>query len=158
MRLIAGRMFLWLVLGLMLAWGSPAVSQTQTGATSGQKVEPNIFDGFALRLEQIATALNREGVSSTELTGYRDEILSIQAKAQAEITSVQPKLDEVNARLSQLGDPPENDADELEEVAMQRELLTLSADANDEGTNALMSDYIRAQEKLVWMYSAFLGR
>ncbi|MCB1491232.1 MAG: mechanosensitive ion channel family protein, partial [Rhodobiaceae bacterium] len=123
MRLIAGRMFLWLVLGLMLAWGSPAVSQTQTGATSGQKVEPNIFDGFALRLEQIATALNREGVSSTELTGYRDEILSIQAKAQAEITSVQPKLDEVNARLSQLGDPPENDADELEEVAMQRELL-----------------------------------
>ncbi len=28
----------------------------------------------------------------------------------------------------------------------------------DEGTNALMSDYIREQEKLVWMYSAFLGR
>ena len=26
------------------------------------------------------------------------------------------------------------------------------------GTNALMSDYIREQEKLVWMYSAFLGR
>ena len=34
----------------------------------------------------------------------------------------------------------------------------LSADANDEGTNALMSDYIRAQEKLVWMYGAYLGR
>jgi len=43
-------------------------------------------------------------------------------------------------------------------IAMQRELLELSADANDEGTNALMSDYIRAQEKLVWMYSAFLGK
>ena len=43
-------------------------------------------------------------------------------------------------------------------IAMQRDLLVLSADANDEGTNALMSDYIRAQEKLVWMYSAFLGR
>ena len=41
-------------------------------------------------------------------------------------------------------------------ISMQRELLNLSADANDEGTNALMSDYIRAQEKLVWMYSAFL--
>ncbi|MEZ5027330.1 MAG: hypothetical protein R2765_00930 [Ferruginibacter sp.] len=39
---------------------------------------------------------------------------------------------------------------------MQRELLNLSADANDEGTNALMSDYIRAQEKLVWMYSAYI--
>jgi starvation-inducible DNA-binding protein len=42
-------------------------------------------------------------------------------------------------------------------ITLQRELLVLSADAGDEGTNALMSDYIRAQEKLVWMYSAFLG-
>ena len=43
-------------------------------------------------------------------------------------------------------------------IALQREILNLSADAGDEGTNALMSDYIRAQEKLVWMYSAFLNR
>ena len=43
-------------------------------------------------------------------------------------------------------------------ISLQRELLTLSAEANDEGTNALMSDYIRAQEKLVWMYSAFLNK
>lgn len=41
-------------------------------------------------------------------------------------------------------------------ISLQRELLNLSADANDEGTNALMSDYIREQEKLVWMYSAYL--
>jgi starvation-inducible DNA-binding protein len=40
----------------------------------------------------------------------------------------------------------------------QRELLSLSAEVNDEGTNALMSDYIREQEKLVWMYSAFLNK
>ncbi|HQW02400.1 MAG TPA: ferritin-like domain-containing protein, partial [Saprospiraceae bacterium] len=37
-----------------------------------------------------------------------------------------------------------------------RELLDLAADANDEGTNALMSDYIREQEKMVWMYSAYI--
>jgi len=43
-------------------------------------------------------------------------------------------------------------------IILERELLTLSADAEDEGTNALMSDYIRLQEKLVWMYSAFLNR
>ena len=41
-------------------------------------------------------------------------------------------------------------------ITMQRELLNLSGDANDEGTNALMSDYIRAQEKSVWMYSAYI--
>lgn len=41
-------------------------------------------------------------------------------------------------------------------ITLQRELLDLSEKYNDEGTNALMSDYIRAQEKLVWMYSAYL--
>lgn len=43
-------------------------------------------------------------------------------------------------------------------IILQRELLELSARANDEGTNALMSDYIRAQEKMVWMYSAYLKK
>lgn len=42
-------------------------------------------------------------------------------------------------------------------ITKERELLDLSADAGDEGTNALMSDYIRQQEKLVWMYSAYLN-
>jgi starvation-inducible DNA-binding protein len=42
-------------------------------------------------------------------------------------------------------------------LVLQRELLDYAAEAGDEGTNALMSDYIRAQEKQVWMYSAFLG-
>lgn len=40
----------------------------------------------------------------------------------------------------------------------QRDILDLSDEADDEGTNALMSDYIREQEKLVWMYTAFLAR
>lgn len=39
----------------------------------------------------------------------------------------------------------------------QRKLLAISGKCDDEGTNALMSDYIREQEKLVWMYSAYLG-
>lgn len=40
----------------------------------------------------------------------------------------------------------------------QREILDYSGKIDDEGTNALMSDYIREQEKLVWMYSAFLHK
>jgi starvation-inducible DNA-binding protein len=42
-------------------------------------------------------------------------------------------------------------------IVMQRALLKLASDADDEGTNALMSDYIRQQEKLSWMYGAYLG-
>lgn len=42
-------------------------------------------------------------------------------------------------------------------IIKQRVLLNLAAETDDEGTNALMSDYIREQEKLVWMYSSFLN-
>lgn len=43
-------------------------------------------------------------------------------------------------------------------IEKQREILDLTAEVEDEGTNALMSDYISEQEKLVWMYASFLGR
>ena len=42
-------------------------------------------------------------------------------------------------------------------IIKQRALLNASGEAEDEGTNALMSDYISEQEKLVWMYTAYLG-
>ena len=40
----------------------------------------------------------------------------------------------------------------------ERHILRLSGEIDDEGTNAQMSDYIREQEKLVWMYSAYINQ
>ena len=95
------------------------------------------------------------------------------------------KIDEIAERILTLGGVPANAfseylrSSEIREVAyesdgrkavesilgsfqvllvMQRELLEMSAEAGDEGTNALMSDYIREQEKLVWMLSAYLSK
>ncbi|WP_452600143.1 Dps family protein [Pontimicrobium sp. MEBiC01747] len=42
-------------------------------------------------------------------------------------------------------------------LTKQRRILSLSAEIEDEGTNSQMSDNIREQEKLVWMYSSFLS-
>lgn len=42
-------------------------------------------------------------------------------------------------------------------IELQRELLSVASDADDEGTASLASDYIREQEKTVWMLSAYLG-
>jgi starvation-inducible DNA-binding protein len=39
---------------------------------------------------------------------------------------------------------------------MQRDILAQAAEADDEGTASLMSDYIKEQEKLVWMLKAYL--
>lgn len=93
------------------------------------------------------------------------------------------KVDEVAERILTLGYTPEHNYSEyaktstikegkkisagvkaIEEILesfkivilLQREILILSAEANDEGTNALMSDYIRMQEKSVWMYTSYL--
>lgn len=41
-------------------------------------------------------------------------------------------------------------------LEVERDILTISSETNDEGTSALMSDYIREQEKQIWMYSAYL--
>ena len=43
-------------------------------------------------------------------------------------------------------------------LLLEREILELASNTNDEGTSALMSDYIREQEKSVWMYNAFLKK
>lgn len=43
-------------------------------------------------------------------------------------------------------------------IAKERMILELSADANDEGTNSLMSDYIKEQEKTTWMLGAWLNQ
>ncbi len=40
-------------------------------------------------------------------------------------------------------------------IKLEREILSVANKANDEGTSSLMSDYIRQQEKSIWMYSAF---
>jgi starvation-inducible DNA-binding protein len=42
-------------------------------------------------------------------------------------------------------------------LLLEREILNESAEANDEGTNAMMSDFIAEQEKTMWMLNAWLN-
>jgi len=42
-------------------------------------------------------------------------------------------------------------------LKIERAILNLSDEANDEGTNSLMSDFISEQEKTLWMMNAWLG-
>ena len=95
------------------------------------------------------------------------------------------KVDELAERILTLGSQPRSRFQRLSETAdikehtnvtddkgtlrglldgysvllqQQRELLTVAADAGDEGTASLMSDYIKEQEKQVWMLNAYLGK
>ena len=42
-------------------------------------------------------------------------------------------------------------------LKIEREILELSDNADDEGTNSMMSDFIAEQEKTIWMLNAWLG-
>ena len=43
-------------------------------------------------------------------------------------------------------------------LTLEREILNLSSENNDEGTNSFMSDLIREKEKTNWMLRAWLGK
>ena len=42
-------------------------------------------------------------------------------------------------------------------IAIERGLLNLADEADDEGTNSMMSDFVSEQEKTIWMMNAWLG-
>jgi starvation-inducible DNA-binding protein len=113
-----------------------------------------------------------------------DKFFELHAKFEELYNDLLMKIDEVAERILTLGYAPEHNYSQYQKISsikeskevadgkhaveeilaafkiiitLQRKLLEISAKAEDEGTNALMSDYIRAQEKLVWMYSAYMG-
>ena len=45
----------------------------------------------------------------------------------------------------------------IEILKIEREILHESSNANDEGTNSMMSDFIAEQEKTIWMFKAWLN-
>jgi starvation-inducible DNA-binding protein len=102
-----------------------------------------LYNGLLLKIDEIAERILTLGHSPNHKYSVYEKIAQI--KVSSEVSDGKKAVSNILASFSII-------------ITMQRELLTISEEANDEGTNALMSDYIRAQEKLGWMYSAFLGR
>lgn len=113
-----------------------------------------------------------------------DKFFELHAKFEELYSDALTKIDEIAERVLTLGQQPLHSFSDFLQVSgiaetgnvqdgrtavstildsykvllgLERELLSLSGEAMDEGTNALMSDYIRDMEKQVWMYSSFLG-
>lgn len=112
-----------------------------------------------------------------------EKFFELHLKFEELYTDLQIKIDEVAERILTLGHTPmhsfsdflanssvkEHSASEGRKciegilnafvtiINKQRVLLNLAAEAGDEGSNALMSDYIRLQEKQVWMYNAYMS-
>lgn len=101
-----------------------------------------LYTNLLLKVDEVAERILTLG--ATPLHTFEDYIRSSSLKSGKNISSPREAVKLILDSLQTL-------------LIKQRELLDISSDANDEGTNALMSDYIREQEKFVWMYSAYLN-
>lgn len=114
------------------------------------------------------------------ITGHG--FFTLHSKFEKMYDDVAEKVDEIAERILMLGGTPANTFSEylqqahVKEVTgvpcgreavehvldtvgvlikQERELLALASEANDEGTVSLMSDYLKEQEKLVWILVAW---
>ncbi len=111
------------------------------------------------------------------------QFFELHAKFEEIYTDLQVKIDELAERILTIGYTPAHafshylETSEIKEhqnatsgdecvkglvdgfsilLLKQRDILYNAGEADDEGTAALMGDYIREQEKLMWMLNAYL--
>ncbi|UPK70057.1 Dps family protein [Chitinophaga filiformis] len=112
-----------------------------------------------------------------------DKFFTLHAKFEELYTDSLTKIDEIAERILTLGFTPAHAfSDYIEQstvvevkneskdvvcvqhvlsglqslIEIEREVAAVSSEVGDDGTNDLITTYIREQEKLVWMYNAYL--
>jgi starvation-inducible DNA-binding protein len=101
-----------------------------------------IYNDLLLKVDEIAERILT--IEGSPLHAYSDYSANSQISEAKNISDGTAALENLLAGFKTL-------------IATQRSLLSQAADAEDEGTAALMSDYIKEQEKLVWMLKAYLN-
>ncbi|MEO6832872.1 MAG: Dps family protein [Chitinophagaceae bacterium] len=100
-----------------------------------------LYNNLLLKVDEIAERILTLG--TTPLHTFEDYLSNSSIKSAKGVSEPEPAMKLILDAFQTI-------------LVMQREIIIIAQEANDEGTNALMSDYIREQEKLVWMYSAYL--
>jgi starvation-inducible DNA-binding protein len=98
--------------------------------------------------------------SQVKIDDIAERILTLQGKPMHTFT------DYINNASVPVGRDISNDVAGVELVVnslselliIEREILNLSDEAGDEGTNSMMSDFIVEQEKTIWMLNSWLGK
>ncbi len=97
--------------------------------------------------------------SQVKIDEIAERILTLQGKP------LHTFEDYVNLASVTVGKDISNDVEGVELVVnslsellkIERVILGISDDAQDEGTNSMMSDFIAEQEKTIWMLNSWLG-
>ena len=101
-----------------------------------------LYDDLLLKVDEIAERILT--LEETPIHTFSEYLKISKIKEQSNITNGEKAVKSILDAFEIL-------------LSKQREILELASEINDEGSAALMSDYIREQEKLVWMNSSFLA-
>lgn len=99
-----------------------------------------LYNDALIKVDEIAERVLT--LSATPLHSFKKYLETSDIKPAENVTDGETAIDSILEALKIL-------------LSKERAILAIAADANDEGTVALMSDYIVQQEKLVWMLSAY---
>ncbi|NAW68939.1 DNA starvation/stationary phase protection protein [Vibrio sp. V27_P1S3P104] len=100
-----------------------------------------IYTDLQVKIDELAERILTLGAQP--LHSFSDYLTTTEIKEHTNATDGQSTMQGLLAGFSSL-------------IAQQRTILSLAAEVGDEGTSAQMGDYIREQEKLVWMLNAWL--
>lgn len=102
-----------------------------------------IYDDLAEKIDEIAERVLT--LSFTPTHAYSDYIKMSEIKEVKNMSGGRETVESLLSGFQTL-------------IAKERTILAMAGDMNDEGTNAKMSDYIREQEKTVWMLTSYLKK
>lgn len=100
-----------------------------------------IYNDALLKVDEIAERIRT--LDHTPLHSFSDYVKHADIREITGVTDGKDAMKQVISGLTIL-------------IQKERALLDLAKEINDEGTITMVTDYIRQQEKLVWMYSAYL--
>jgi starvation-inducible DNA-binding protein len=99
-----------------------------------------LYNDALLKVDEIAERVLT--LSATPIHSFSKYLETSEIKSAENVTDGEIAIDNILDALKVL-------------LQKERVILSIASTANDEGTVALMSDYIVQQEKLVWMLSAY---
>lgn len=100
-----------------------------------------LYNDALVRIDEIAERILTLGF--TPLHAYSDYFKASSIKELKNVTEGQQSIRHIIDGLGTL-------------IGLEREILKLSEKAGDDGTNDMMTVYVREQEKMVWMYTSDL--
>lgn len=101
-----------------------------------------LYDDANMKVDEIAERILTLG--GTPLHTFEDYVSQVKIPVGKDVYQDEKAVKLIVDSLSEL-------------LVIEREILEKSDEANDEGTNSMMSDFITEQEKTVWMMKAWLN-